>query len=85
MPRIEKCAICGYEGKVIDHHVNYRTGETIPLCQRCHMSVAHIDKLERITRFLEAKGRYGGRMFRWYREAPKYQKLAESKGIKCRK
>jgi hypothetical protein len=82
---MRKCAICEYEGKVIDHHVNYRTGETITLCQRCHMSVAHIDKLERIVRSLEAKGTYSERMFRWCREAPKYQKLAESKGVKCRR
>ena len=85
IPMIGKCAICGYEGKIIDHHIDYGPGETIPLCQRCHMSVAHIEILERIVKSLKAKGKYNERMFRWYRESAKYQKMADRKGVRYRK
>ena len=34
-----KCAICGTEESIINHHTSYDPEETVPLCRSCHMKL----------------------------------------------
>ena len=38
---IGQCRLCGENGKVEFHHINYKTDTTLPTCKKCHKNLHH--------------------------------------------
>jgi ribosome-binding protein aMBF1 (putative translation factor) len=36
---MDYCTVCGKDGKVVNHHINYKENKTIKVCPTCHRRI----------------------------------------------